>query len=123
MLANYQFVAFIATANGPGARAFYEGILGLKCLSDDPFALVFEGKGASLRITKVQEVVVAPYTVLGWEVPDVSVAVNELAAAGVRFERIPSLEQEANGVWSAPGGTKVAWFKDPDGHTLSLSSQ
>ena len=123
MLATYSLVAFIATTNGPGARAFYEGMLGLEFVSDDMFAIALRGKGTSLRITKVEEVVVAPYTVLGWEVPDVSVAVNELAAAGVRFERIPGLEQDANGVWSAPGGTKVAWFKDPDGHTLSLSSQ
>jgi predicted enzyme related to lactoylglutathione lyase len=25
------------------------------------------------------------------------------------------------GIWSAPGGAKVAWFKDPDGNVLSLT--
>jgi len=24
-------------------------------------------------------------------------------------------------VWQAPGGAKVAWFKDPDGNTLSVT--
>jgi hypothetical protein len=25
------------------------------------------------------------------------------------------------GAWTAPSGAKVAWFKDPDGNTLSLT--
>lgn len=123
MLDNYPIVAFIATADGERARAFYEGVLGLEFVSDDMFALVMRGHGATLRIPKVEEVVVAPYTVLGWEVPDIRAAVAQLAAKGVRFERVPGLEQDTSGVWTAPGGAKVAWFKDSDGHTLSLSGQ
>ena len=29
--------------------------------------------------------------------------------------------QDELGVWTSPGGAKVAWFKDPDGNTLSLT--
>ena len=46
---------------------------------------------------------------------------RELAAKGIVFERYPGVEQDADGIWSAPGGTLVAWFRDPDGNTLSLS--
>ena len=31
------------------------------------------------------------------------------------------LGQDELGVWHAPGGAKVAWFKDPDGNTLSMT--
>jgi hypothetical protein len=29
--------------------------------------------------------------------------------------------QDELGIWTAPSGAKVAWFKDPDGNTLSIS--
>jgi predicted enzyme related to lactoylglutathione lyase len=25
------------------------------------------------------------------------------------------------GIWTSPGGARVAWFKDPGGNTLSLT--
>jgi hypothetical protein len=31
------------------------------------------------------------------------------------------MKQDELGVWTAPDGTQVAWFKDPDGNTLSVS--
>ena len=31
------------------------------------------------------------------------------------------LEMLVLGVWKSPSGARVAWFKDPDGHTLSLT--
>jgi hypothetical protein len=30
------------------------------------------------------------------------------------------MDQDEDGVWTAPNGAQVAWFKDPDGNTLSL---
>jgi hypothetical protein len=39
----------------------------------------------------------------------------------VTFERYAWMEQDDIGVWSAPSGAKVAWFKDPDGNLLSVS--
>jgi hypothetical protein len=44
-----------------------------------------------------------------------------MAAKGVQFSLYPFLDQAPSGIWSAPGGAKVAWFLDPDGNTLSLS--
>jgi hypothetical protein len=29
--------------------------------------------------------------------------------------------QDDLGIWKAPSGAQVAWFKDPDGHVLSLT--
>jgi catechol 2,3-dioxygenase-like lactoylglutathione lyase family enzyme len=62
-----------------------------------------------------------PYTVFGWEAPEIENAVDALAANGVVFERFSFFEQDARGIWTAPNGNQVAWFKDPDGNLLSLS--
>jgi len=114
-------VSFIASANPVESRAFYESTLNLKCLSDDPFALVFDLVGCPLRIQKVESVPDVNYTVLGWEVDDVRQLVTELSNKGIRFEIFTQLSQDELGIWSSPGGALVAWFKDPDGNTLSLT--
>jgi hypothetical protein len=58
---------------------------------------------------------------LGWEVEDIAASVTEVATRGAAVERYGFLEQDEHGIWSAPGGAKVAWFKDPDGNLLSFS--
>ena len=122
MLSTTPLMAFVATSKPEAAKAFYGTVLGLRLIEDSPFALVFDANGTRLRVQKVQQATVAPYTVLGWRVPDVRAAVQELAAKGIEFRRYPGIEQDELGVWMAPGNTQVAWFRDPDGHTLSLSS-
>jgi catechol 2,3-dioxygenase-like lactoylglutathione lyase family enzyme len=114
-------VGFAATADPPEARRFYEGILGLRLVEDGPFALVFAAGSTSLRVQKVAVVTAAAYTSLGWEVEDISAAVEALSKRGVHFERFPGLSQDEAGVWRTPGGSSVAWFRDPDGNTLSLT--
>ena len=121
MLRNAKLTAFAATAHPRRARAFYQGTLGLRLLTDDRFALAFDSNGVQLRIQKVEKVTPPPFTVLGWEVSSIRRAMTALAKAGVTFERYSFLEQDAAGVWTAPSGTKVAWFKDPDGNLLSLA--
>jgi catechol 2,3-dioxygenase-like lactoylglutathione lyase family enzyme len=121
-LADGPIVAFVATVRPTEARAFYEGVLRLRLVHEDQFALEFVVGGISLRVTRVQELQPAGYTVLGWTVPDIHAAVTDLAARGVQFERFPAfMQQDEQGVWAAPGGAQVAWFKDPDGNTLSLT--
>jgi len=114
-------MAFAGTQNPDRARVFYRDVLGLHLVSEDGFALAFDAGGTMLRVTRVQQVTPAPYTVLGWEVPNITVSVAELARAGVHFERYPGIEQDELGIWSAPGGSRIAWFRDPDGNLLSLA--
>jgi hypothetical protein len=96
-------------------------VLGLRLVADERSAVVFDANGTVLRVSKVREVVAAPYTVLGWRVRDLAPVAAALVAKGVRFEMIPGFDQDAQGVWTAPDRTKVAWFKDPDGNLLSLT--
>jgi catechol 2,3-dioxygenase-like lactoylglutathione lyase family enzyme len=121
MLATSPIIAFIPTKDAARARAFYEGILGLRFLSDDGFAIVMDANGTMVRIARAGGFTPAPFTILGWQVQDIDPAVATLTAKGVRFSRYGFLEQSDTGVWTAPGGAKVAWFLDPDGNTLSLS--
>ncbi len=114
-------VAFLATSNPSMSLRFYRDIVGIPLLEDTPFALVFDVDGTVLRIQKAERVVEAPYTSFGLEVDDIESEVQRLQRAGVTFVRYPHFEQDELNIWTAPGGARVAWFKDPDGNLLSLS--
>jgi catechol 2,3-dioxygenase-like lactoylglutathione lyase family enzyme len=118
-----RMVGFVTTTAPDRAKAFYADVLGFTFLGDDGFALSFDGHGTRLRVAKAQAFTPSPATVLGWEVDDIVAAVKELGARGVRFEQfnLPFLAQDTLGIWTAPNGDQVAWFKDPDGNTLSVS--
>jgi catechol 2,3-dioxygenase-like lactoylglutathione lyase family enzyme len=121
ILGGSKLGAFVATVDRARAKAFYADALGLEIESEDDFAVVLNANGTHIRMTTVREIVVAPYTVLGWEVTDAEKTVAELTAKGVRFEKFPGLPQAESGIWDAPGGARVAWFKDPDGNLLSIA--
>jgi catechol 2,3-dioxygenase-like lactoylglutathione lyase family enzyme len=121
MLISGEVVAFIASSDLTRSRDFYERQLGFRLVEQDDFACVFDANGTMLRVTAVQQVANAGYTVLGWRVADIESDVEKLTKAGVTFARFDGLDQDAAGIWAAPGGDRVAWFSDPDGNTLSLT--
>src|SRR5215210_6106664 len=121
MLNHLNVVAFVATSRPDDARSVYEETLGLRLVTDDAFAIAFDAHGVMLRVQKVQGHMPPPYTVLGWDVADIHASVEELSRRGVRCERYEWLGQDDAGVWTASSGAKIAWFKDPDGNTLSLT--
>jgi catechol 2,3-dioxygenase-like lactoylglutathione lyase family enzyme len=114
-------ILFLATANAERSRAFYERVLGLAFVADEPPALMFQVGDSMLRIQKVDRVQAAPYTALGWAVVDIRQTVRRLSEAGVAFERYDGMDQDGDAIWQAPSGALVAWFRDPDGHVLSLT--
>jgi len=124
MLGSADLIAFVPTRDPAKARKFYAETLGLDFISEDPFALVFNARGTTLRIANVSEVKdfePAPFTIVGWQVTNVSDTLGDLAKKGVRVERFPGMNQDAQGVWKSPSGARVAWFKDPDGNILSIT--
>jgi len=124
MLASARVVAFVPSTDLGRSRSFYESVLGLPVMSADTFAVVVDGPGGHIRITDIGSALrVQQFTVLGWQVADIAAEVDALAARGVEFDRYPGMDQDARGVWTAPGGAQVAWFHDPDGNTLSLDQQ
>ena len=120
MLDGAQTVAFVGTTDLDRADDFYGGVLGLPLVERTEFANVYDAGGTPLRVTRVDEPAAAGYTVLGWIVSDIGGAIAALTANGVTFERYPGLVQDEDGVWTAPGGSLITWFRDPDGNTLSL---
>ena len=120
-LGQFDVMAFAPTIDAVRAVEFYRDTLGLSLISQDSFAAVFDAHGITLRVTSVpQPLTPQPFTVLGWKVPDIGATVKGLAAAGVKFERYMDSQDDLN-IWTAPGGAKIAWFKDPDGNILSLT--
>jgi catechol 2,3-dioxygenase-like lactoylglutathione lyase family enzyme len=96
-------------------------VLGLPVIEDDGLALALDAHGTMVRVTGVRKLQPAPYTVLGWVVPDAAAAVRDLTAKGVRTVRFDGFEHDVLGIWTAPTGARVAWFQDPDGNTLQLT--
>jgi catechol 2,3-dioxygenase-like lactoylglutathione lyase family enzyme len=121
MLGGSNLIAFIATKDGARARGFYERVLGLRLVSEDDFALVFDVDGMQLRIQKVRELTPQPHTVLGWSVRSIDKAVKEFESKGVQLERYEFLTQTESGIWNSPSGARIAWLKDPDGNLLSIT--
>jgi catechol 2,3-dioxygenase-like lactoylglutathione lyase family enzyme len=121
VLREAPFVGFVPVRDLAVARRFYEGVLGLSVLHEDAFGVELDAGGTVLRLSAVNDLTPAPFTVAGWRVPDVADSVRALAARGVVAIRYPGLDQDDLGVWTAPGGDRIAWFFDPDANTLSLS--
>jgi len=121
MLRGAKLVAFAATTDAPRAAAFYMTVLGLTLRYEDDFALSLDSDGVEVRLQKVERFDPQPFTTLGWQVPTITEVVERLLQHGVVPERYPWLEQDGMGVWQAPSGARVVWFRDPDGNLLSAA--
>ena len=122
MLNQARVIGFIPTRDAEAARTFYEQVLELTFVADVGFALVLHTPdGTMIRVVRVGEFTPATFTILGWEVTAIAEKARALVARGVPASRFPSLEQDEDGVWTAPSGDKVLWFRDPDGNNLSFS--
>jgi catechol 2,3-dioxygenase-like lactoylglutathione lyase family enzyme len=121
-LSKHNIIGFVTIVDVIRAKKFYGGVLGLRLVGEEPpFALVFDANGIMLRLGMGRAIPKGVGTVLGWQVPDITATVRDLESAGVRFERFEQLKQDDLGIWTTPTGSKVAWFKDPDGNILSIS--
>ena len=123
ILGGSDLVAFAPTTDPAKARAFYEGVLGLRLVADEkPFALVFDANGIMLRVTTVHELNPQQFTILGWRVPAIESTMDKLSTAGVEFQRYKGVnDTDPRAIWNSPSGARIAWFKDPDGNVLSVT--
>jgi catechol 2,3-dioxygenase-like lactoylglutathione lyase family enzyme len=121
MLDSAKLMGFIPTVDYDRARAFYEGKLGLEFVSLDQYALVMRAGGNMIRITKIPNFAPLQGTILGWQVQNIETAAVWLKDRGVVLEKYPFAQDQELGIWTAPSGDRVAWFKDADGNILSVS--
>ena len=122
MLGGAPLMAFIPVRDLEAARSFYGETLGLPVTDENPFAVVLDAGGTMLRLAPVDDLRPQAFTIAGWEVADIAAAVDALVARGIAFTRYDGMEQDERGIWTTPGGDRVAWFSDPDGNTLSLTT-
>src|SRR5438128_1222450 len=114
LLGSQKIIAFVYTSDPVRARAFYGDTLGLRFVSEDKFAVVFDANGTMLRAGIFPGLKPARHTVVGWEVPDILTTAEEFRKAGIELQRYEWMPQDGLAIWTAPGGDKVAWFHDPD---------
>ena len=124
-LSKYKVAAAIAVSDMESTREFYEGKLGLS---------VGIASGDNLQYWCAEGTVIHIYlspdhagkstaTLAGWGVDDVERVVDELTSRGVTFERYDegSIITDDKGIATFDGGARVAYFRDPDGNTLSIA--
>jgi|ERR1700690_443203 catechol 2,3-dioxygenase-like lactoylglutathione lyase family enzyme len=121
MLASGRMAGFVPTKDYDRAREFYEGKLAFEFVSLDQFGLVLSVGGHKIRIAKIPNFTPLQGTILGWEVEQIETVAAWLKERGVTLEKYPFAQDRELGIWTAPSGDKVAWFKDPDGNVLGIS--
>ncbi len=55
MLGSRKIMAVVPSRDAEKAKSFYEGVLGLRFVSEDQFAGVLDANGIMVRVTKVPE--------------------------------------------------------------------
>jgi catechol 2,3-dioxygenase-like lactoylglutathione lyase family enzyme len=119
-LADARLQTLIWSADIERSRGFYGGVLGLPLVGQSHGALVYRVGSGTLRVSLVPSTAPSEHTVIGFEVEDVDAVVVDLAGRGVQFERFDGFSHDEQDIWTAPDGTRVAWFRDPDGNLISL---
>ena len=77
--------------------------------------------GASvLRVSPVPSTRPSEHTVIGFAVADLCSVVTALEERGVRWERSPGFPHDERSIVQVPDGSRVVWFRDPDGNLLSI---
>jgi catechol 2,3-dioxygenase-like lactoylglutathione lyase family enzyme len=129
-LSSYRMNSSIAVSDMARAEESYEGKLGLSAVETgaDGSKVYGTGGDASLHVYPSPDSAGrSPATLATWYVDDVEQMVDELTSKGVTFEHYKGVLESGfdygtneKGISPRAGGGKVAWFKDPDGNTLSI---
>ncbi len=120
MLGEAIIQAMVTTTKPEASKAFYQGVLGLRLLSEDQFGIQFAGKIGFLRVAKAPGTIPPAHAVMNFIVEDATVAAKALAAKGVKLERYSFLQHNEDGLWTGPDGAKVGWFRDPDMNLIGV---
>jgi catechol 2,3-dioxygenase-like lactoylglutathione lyase family enzyme len=124
MLSENSVAPTIAVKDLSKARKFYEGSLGLKQISmmgDD--AILYKSGNTKIMVYRSAYAGTNEATAMSWEVGDVEAEVRALKGKGITFEHYNNLPgMTLQGDIHVGGGMKEAWFKDPDGNILNLST-
>jgi methylmalonyl-CoA/ethylmalonyl-CoA epimerase len=121
MLLNLSQIGQIAlpTTDVERSEAFYGGVLGLRKLYRFGDLTFFDCAGVRLLLEKVANPAdLVPHGCIYFRSADIALAVAELEKRGLAFDSKPHLiaKMDDHDLW-------MAFFKDPDGHTLALMQE
>jgi predicted enzyme related to lactoylglutathione lyase len=119
MFENTKAFSGFAVDDIDAARKFYGQTLGIKTSQEYGLMTLHLAGGRDTIVYPKPDHTPATYTILNFQVDDIEAAVDELAQAGVRFERYEGMDQDDRGI-NRGGGPYIAWFKDPAGNILSV---
>jgi catechol 2,3-dioxygenase-like lactoylglutathione lyase family enzyme len=119
MLTDTKAYSGLAVNDLRQARDFYGETLGIRTSQAQGQLWLHLAGGRDTLVYEQADAVPASYTVLNFEVDDIDVAVDALAARGVRFVRYDGFEQDDKGIFRQDG-PYIAWFRDPSGNVLSV---
>jgi predicted enzyme related to lactoylglutathione lyase len=103
------------------ARQFYEQLLGLSPMEEQPDGgLLFQAGNTAFTVFPSTGKASGDHTQIGLEVEDIVKAVSELKSSGVKIEEydFPDLKTE-NGIVEMGDG-KGCWFKDSEGNLIAV---
>jgi catechol 2,3-dioxygenase-like lactoylglutathione lyase family enzyme len=124
MLSSKNAIANIATKNISVAKEFYQETLGLTVTGNTGEHLFsFKSGNSIIWIYQSDFAGTNKATSLSWMVGDeLEAIVADLKGKGVTFEHYDMPQMKLEGDIHVGGGMKIAWFKDPDGNILSMTS-
>jgi catechol 2,3-dioxygenase-like lactoylglutathione lyase family enzyme len=107
------------------AREFYEGKLGLSVGINSHDNVEYRcAEGSVMHVyLSPEHAGKSTATLASWYVDDVERVVDELTSKGIDFERYDEgpIATDEKGIATFEGGADVAYFRDPDGNTLSIA--
>lgn len=122
MLRDSNAMATIAVRKIDVARRFYEETLGLELTGTEGDAVrAYRSGSSTVLVYESRFAGTNQATSATWIVGDaLDAVVRALTAKGVKFEHYDLPDTTRQGAIHVSGKTRVAWFKDPDGNTLSI---
>jgi catechol 2,3-dioxygenase-like lactoylglutathione lyase family enzyme len=125
MLNDKDASANIAVKNLEVSKKFYEDTLGLTQVgAEGEELLVFKSGNTTIYVYQSQNAGTNQATTLTWVVgEDLEDIIRELKTKGVTFEHYDMPDMTREGDVHVFGDMKVAWFKDPDGNILNITSR
>ena len=119
--AEWTFAVSIPAKDLDGTRKFYEDVLGLKAVREDPGGILYEAGDSAVLLYPTEFAGTAKHTIGGFLVNDIEATIGDLRAKGVTFEDFDMPGLKTEGGVATLGEDKVAWFKDPEGNILAIN--
>ena len=125
MLKDSKAVATVATSDMPAAQTFYSETLGLPVMASmEEFAAYQLPDGSAVSVYVRPNHVPPENTAVMFIVSDIEAEMADLRSRGVKFEDydMPGIKTVNGLATEESDGSKIAWFKDPAGNILGLST-